>query len=245
MDRVTLRKNMEEHPDAKLRDLVMKLLYDEIVSLRIAPGTKLNVNQMASNLGVSRTPVAEAIASLTEIGFVVSHPGQTGSYVLDLSITDMIDLYRVRSAIESEAAAICATTADEATVRELTVLADAYQDSVLRRDIRGMRETDMPFHRMIIDASRNAYIIQAYEQILPKLTMYQSSMIEFVGHAANEANPWLSSVAYNHTSVVSAIRMRMPELARQSMGDHVSTSLNFTSLCDVGKDPFRMLQHQG
>ena len=47
------------------------------------------------------------------------------------------------------------------------------------------------------------------------------------------------------SSVVSAIRMRMPELARQSMGDHVSTSLNFTSLCDVGKDPFRTLQHQG
>ena len=243
MDRVTLRKHMEENPDAKLRDLVMKLLYDEIVSLRIAPGTKLNVNQMASNLGVSRTPVAEAIGSLAEIGFVVSHPGQTGSFVLDLSITDMIDLYRVRSAIESEAAAICATTAEEATVRERTMLADAYQDSVLRRDIRGMRETDMPFHRLIIDATRNVYIIQAYEQILPKLTMYQSSMIEFVGQAANEANPWLSSVAYNHTSVVSAIRMRMPELARQSMGDHVSTSLNFTSLSDVGTDPFRSLQH--
>ena len=80
MDRVTLRKHMEENPDAKLRDLVMKLLYDEIVSLRIAPGTKLNVNQMASNLGVSRTPVAEAIGSLAEIGFVVSHPGQTGSF---------------------------------------------------------------------------------------------------------------------------------------------------------------------
>ena len=243
MDRVTLRKHMEENPDAKLRDLVMKLLYDEIVSLRIAPGTKLNVNQMASNLGVSRTPVAEAIGSLAEIGFVVSHPGQRCSFVLDLSITDMIDLYRVRSAIESEAAAICATTAEEATVRELTMLADAYQDSVLRRDIRGMRETDMPFHRLIIDATRNVYIIQAYEQILPKLTMYQSSMIEFVGQAANEANPWLSSVAYNHTSVVSAIRMRMPELARQSMGDHVSTSLNFTSLSDVGTDPFRSLQH--
>jgi DNA-binding GntR family transcriptional regulator len=234
---------MDASPDAKLRDLVMKLLYDEIVALRIAPGTKLNVNQIASSLGISRTPVAEAVSSLADIGFVISHSGQAGSFVLDLSLHDMINLYQVRNAIESEAASLCATAASDTTVRELTLLAEAFKTSVEGRDIRGMRETDMPFHRLIIDATRNVYIIQAYEQILPKLTMYQSSMIEFVGQAANEANPWLSSVAYNHTSVVSAIRMRMPELARQSMGDHVSTSLNFTSLSDVGTDPFRSLQH--
>ena len=245
MDRITLQNKMEQNPDAKLRDLVMKLLYDEIVSLRIAPGTKLNVNQMASNLGISRTPVAEAIGSLAEIGFVVNHPGQSGSFVLDLSITDMIDLYRVRSAIESEAAFLCAHCVDDSTLRELTVLADAFRDSVIRRDIRGMRETDMPFHRLIIDSCNNHYIKEAYEQILPKLTMYQASMIEFVGHAANQSNPWLSSVEYNHTSVVSAIRMRMPELARQSMADHVSSSLNFTSLSDLGSDPFRRLHRQG
>ena len=105
MDKYKLQLYMQESPDAKLRDLVMKLLYDEIVSLRISPGSKLNVNQIAASLGISRTPVAEAISSLTEIGFVVSHPGQAGSFVLDLSLRDMINLYRVRDAIESEAAA--------------------------------------------------------------------------------------------------------------------------------------------
>lgn len=242
MDKYELKRYMEAEPGAKLRDLVMKLLYDEIVSLRILPGTKLNVNQLAASLGVSRTTIAEAVSSLAEIGFVVSRPGQSGSFVLDLNMLDMINLYRVRNAIESEAASLCATTASDTTVRELTILAEAFKTSVEGRDIRGMRETDMPFHRLIIRSCGNPYLIRSYENILPKLTMYQASMIEFVGQQGNKSNPWLSSVKFNHVSVVSAIRMRMPELARQSMTDHIRTSLNFTSLSGEGADPFHPLR---
>lgn len=242
MDRYKLKQYMEQNPDSKLRDLVMKLLYDEIVGLHIAPGTKLNVNQLAASLGISRTPVAEAVSSLAEIGFVVTRPGQSGSFVLDLSLHDMINLYRVRNAIESEAASLCAHHADEKIVRELAGLAEAFSDSVVRRDICGMKDTDMPFHRLVVNSCGNPYIVRSYEQILPKLIMYQSSMLEFVGQQSNEGNPWLPSVKFNHISVVSAIRMRMPELARQSMAEHISTSLNFTSLSGDGADPFLALR---
>ena len=242
MDQYKLKEYMAREPDAKLRDLVASLLYDEIVALRIAPGTRLNVNQIASSLGISRTPVAEAIAKLTEVGFVTTHPGQSGSYVLDLSLTDMISLYQVRSAIESEAAALAAYTASDADVRELTLLAEAFYDSVTRRDIRGMKETDMPFHRLLIDSCGNPYLKQSYELLLPKLTMYQSSMVEFIGKSGGENNPWMPSVKYNHTSIISAIRLRMPELARASMADHVSASLSFTSLIGHGADPFSVIK---
>jgi DNA-binding GntR family transcriptional regulator len=238
MDKYLLRDYMKAEPEAKLRDQVAKLLYDEIIALRIAPGSRLNVNQIAASLGISRTPVAEAITRLTEIGFAVTHPGQSGSYVLDLSLKDMISLYQVRSAIESEAAALAAYNASDSAVRELTMLAEAFHDSVTRRDTRGMKETDMPFHKLLIESCGNPYLLQSYELLLPKLTMYQSSMVEFVGKPGGEDNPWMPSVAYNHTSIISAIRMRMPELARRSMADHVSASLSFTSLTGHGADPF-------
>lgn len=242
MEKYKLKAYMDANPDAKLKDLVMKLLYDEIVNLHIAPGTKLNVNQLAASLGISRTPVAEAIGSLAEIGFVVTRAGQSGSFVLDLSLHDMINLYHVRNAIESEAAFLCAHHAADEDIKELGLLAEAFRESVVKRDIRGMKDTDMPFHQLIIRACGNPYIAQSYEQILPKLTMYQSSMIEFVGQKGNESNPWLPSVQYNHISVVSAIRMRLPELARQSMADHIGASLNFTSLSGDSSDPFHMLR---
>ena len=151
MDKFQLKQYMNASPDAKLKDLVMKLLYDEILALRVAPGSKLNVNQIASSLGISRTPVAEAVQSLSEIGFVVSHPGQPGSFVLDLSLTDMIDLYRVRDAVESTAAALCAYRADDPVLRELSLLAEAFKESVENRDILGMKETDKEILKVMID----------------------------------------------------------------------------------------------
>ena len=242
MDRYQLQKMMEECPEAKLKDLVMQLLYDEIISLKISPGTRLNVNQLASILGISRTPVVEAIAGLTEMGFVVNRPEQAGSFVLELSLHDMISLYQARDAIESEAAFLCAYNADENTIMELTRLADAFRDSVTMHDIRGMKDTDMPFHMMIVDSCGNRYLKRSYEQIRPYLTRYQASMLEFIGRESNDCNPWLSNVKYNHTAVVSAIRMRMPELARQSMAEHVASSLSFTSMSREGFDPFASLK---
>ena len=86
MERYELNILMDKHPEAKLKDLVIRLLYQDIISLQLPPGARLNTNQIASQLGISRTPVSEAIASLTEMGFVVSHPDQPGSFVLDLSL---------------------------------------------------------------------------------------------------------------------------------------------------------------
>ena len=241
VDRFELQKRMEEQPEAKLKDIVMTLLYDEIISLRMSPGERVNVNQIASLLGISRTPVAEAVAGLAESGFVVSRPDQAGSFVLELSLPDMISLYQVRDAIESEAAYLCAYNADDETIRELTFLADAFRDSVIMHDIRGMKDTDMPFHAMIIRSCGNPYLLRSYDQILPYLTRYQASMLEFIGRVSNDHNPWLSNVKYNHTAVVSAIRMRLPDLARQSMADHIASSLSFTSLSGEGRDPFASL----
>ena len=242
MDQYKLRRLIEQNPDARLRDLVADLLREDIVSLRIRPGSKLNVNQIASTLGVSRTPVAEAIGQLGEIGFVTVRPGANGYYVIDLSLNDMISLYKVRTAIESEAAALCAHTLDDASIQHLSDLAEAFRDSVVRRDLRGMKDTDMPFHRLLIDGCGNSYLQQCYELLLPKLTMYQGSMTEFIARSGEGDNPWLPSVEYNHISVVSAIRMRMPEMARRSMAEHVDASLNFTSLSGHGADPFQALR---
>ena len=162
MNRFDLQKQIEQQPEAKLKDLIMKMLFDDIISLKIAPGSRINVNQIASAMGISRTPVVEAVAGLTEAGFIVNRPEASGSYVLELSLKDMISLYQVRDAIESEAAFLCAHNAEDSTIRELTRLADAFRDSVIMHDIRGMKDTDMPFHRMIIESCGNTYLIRSY-----------------------------------------------------------------------------------
>ena len=68
MDHKKLKQYMTQYPNEKLKDIVSIMLYEDIINLRIAPGTKLNINQIATDLGISRTPVADAVAHLTEIG---------------------------------------------------------------------------------------------------------------------------------------------------------------------------------
>jgi DNA-binding GntR family transcriptional regulator len=229
MNREKLQEYLDQNPFSKLRDVVAKLLYDEIISLDIVPGTKLNINQIAANLGISRTPVAEAVAQLYEKGFVVSRSDASGYYVLNLSMSDMINLYRVRAAIECEAAALCTERASSAVIAQLESLANDFRDCVIKKDNRGMIETDMPFHSLIVNSSEDPYIIKCYNLLLPNLTMYQSSMVKLISSSGD--NPWSSSVIYNHSAIVSAIKMHIPDLARQAMADHVSASLNYTMYC--------------
>lgn len=107
MNNELLQQYIKANPKWKLKDVVVQLMYDQIINLKILPATKLNINQLAQNLGISRTPVAEAVGELMEKGLIVNRDDNPGYYVMNLNINDMIDLYRVRTALECEAAAVC------------------------------------------------------------------------------------------------------------------------------------------
>jgi len=234
MDNEKLQLYLDRYSLLKLKDVVEQLIFDEILSLSIDPGSKLNVNQIAAQLGISRTPVAEAIAHLNERGFVVTKNDAPGYFVLSLNMADMINLYRTRGAIECEAAALCTERADNSTIQQLVSLADEFQNAVLLNDSRAMIETDMPFHELIVKASDDPYIVKTYELLKPNLTMYQASMLEYGG--TKGSNPWSSSVIYNHTAIAAAIKMHIPDLAKQAMADHIDASLNFTMFNNAESD---------
>ncbi len=238
-----LQVYLEKSPNMKLRDTVAEMLYDEIVSLRIAPGSKLNVNSIASSLGISRTPVAEAIISLYERGFVTTKADANGYYVIDLSMRDMIDLYDLRASLECEAAALCAMHASEETILELERLALTFKEYVLAGDTAGMIATDLPFHMLIVQSCGNVYVKKCYELLLPNLTMYQSSMMSIISSASD--NPWSTNVIYNHLAVVEAVKMHIPELARQAMSEHITSSLNYTMYSGGNADPFSYVRNRG
>ncbi|MEG1790071.1 MAG: GntR family transcriptional regulator [Oscillospiraceae bacterium] len=236
MNREKLAEYLSQNPFAKLGDVVERMLYDEIVVLDMAPASKLNINQLASDLGISRTPVAEAINRLQAIGFVETHPGSSGFFVTDMNMPDMIDLYSARSAIESEAAALCAETAPPEAILRLEGLAVEFKKAIPKNDGKTLKETDMPFHKLIVESSGNRYLIKSYGEILPNLTMYQGSWTRFID--PEKDNPWSSKVVHQHNAIVAAIKMRLPDLARQAMAEHIRSSLNFVAYADNATDPF-------
>jgi DNA-binding GntR family transcriptional regulator len=236
MNRDKLEGYLEKNPFTKLSDVVTQILYDEIVVLDIPPASKLNINQLASDLGISRTPVVEAINRLQAIGFVETRPKSSGFYVADMNLRDMIDLYDARAAIECEAAALCAEKAVPEAISKMDGLALEFKKAIPKRDGKTLKETDMPFHRLIVDSCGNRYLIRSYNELLPNLTMYQGSWIKFIN--PDKENPWSSQVVHQHGAIVSAIKLRIPDLARQAMAAHIKSSLNFVAYSDNTDDPF-------
>ena len=95
-----------------LREIVYEELKREILVGEIAPGTRMMEIELADEMGVSRTPVREAIRKLEKEGLVTIEP-RKGAYASDVSIKDMVDVLEVREDLEAMAAALAAQTVTE------------------------------------------------------------------------------------------------------------------------------------
>ena len=119
-------------------------------------------------------------------------------------------------------------------------LAAEFKKAVPKLDGIRLKETDMPFHKLIVDSCGNKYLIRSYNELLPNLKMYQGSWTKFINPGST--NPWSSQVVHQHVAIVSAIKLHIPALARQSMADHIRSSLNFVAYCDDKGDPFAIFK---
>ena len=137
----------------------------------------------------------------------------------DMNLRDMIDLYDARTAIECEAAALCAENASPEAIAQLDSLATEFKKAVPKLDGIRLKETDMPFHKLIVEASGNKYLIRSYNELLPNLKMYQGSWTKVINPGST--NPWSSQVVHQHVAIVSSIKLHIPTLARQTMSEHI------------------------
>lgn len=224
MNQEKLQERLDKNPFAKLGDIVADLLFDEIVSLKLAPSTKLNINNISKELGISRTPVTEAINKLCNIGFVEVRPQASGYYVSALTMKELIALYNARAAIESEAAYLCAETGTPELIANLEHLANEFKQALLARDNAALKAVEMPFHKMIIENCNNKYLAECYEKMLPSLTRYQNYYTEFVD--TDLSNPWSTRIVHQHAAIVAAIKMHMPDLARKQMNEHIRSGIS-------------------
>ena len=129
-----------------LRELVFEAIREAIVDGTLEPGERLMEAQLAEDLGVSRTPVREAIRQLELAGFVVMIP-RRGAYVADISIKDVADVFEIRGALEALAASLAAERASEEEIEQLERLLVEIGKSVEERDVELLVELGHPFSR--------------------------------------------------------------------------------------------------
>jgi DNA-binding GntR family transcriptional regulator len=141
-----------------LREGVYQILRSSIVEGDLAPGEHLAEQQLAAELGVSRTPVREALRRLALEGFVVMVP-RRGAYVAGLSLKDMNDLFELRMALEGLAAYLAAQRITPAEITGLRQSICGLETAIVAGDREQVIAADTSFHSVIYSSSRNRRLI--------------------------------------------------------------------------------------
>lgn len=228
MNKDQLTKYLDANPFEQLNKIVFSLLFDGITTLNIAPGTKLNVAQIALDLNISRTPVTEAIKMLYNIGFVETITDKSGFYVSSIKHHEIVTLYTARDMIESMAAYLCAAQHPCPNIAELEKLAYDYQEAFLIKDYEIIKNVDIPFHQLLVDSCANTYVQQCYESLKKQIQRYQWYSIKI--SRTDIENPIRQELVPQHTAIVNAIKLFLPDTAKQMMSNHISSCLKYTIL---------------
>jgi DNA-binding GntR family transcriptional regulator len=173
---------------------------------------RISEGEVATRLGLSRTPVREAFGLLAAEGLIVVIP-QRGSFVSPLRIDDLLEIYQIRTPLECMAARIAAEAMDEPTLAELGRLVEAEAAAHGTRAARESLDRSFEFHRIIIECVRNrrlqALIGQLQGQVHRARLLWPSTLRR------------LDETWKEHAELVSALRARDPDRAEQPMRMHL------------------------
>ncbi|MBS3984093.1 MAG: GntR family transcriptional regulator [Selenomonadales bacterium] len=198
-----------------LRDIVFEHLRAAIISGALKPGERLMELQLAEDMGVSRTPVREAIRKL-ELEGLVSMVARRGAYVSDLSIRDIAETFEVRAALESLAAGLAAERIVpeelEQLERVLVEIGTCEQQGTIER----MVELDEEFHALLFAATRNSRLSQIISNLREQIARFRRSSLSTPGR--------IKAVFQEHKSIVEAISDRNSSLAQALAREHIENA---------------------
>jgi DNA-binding GntR family transcriptional regulator len=191
-------------------DFVYESLRDAIADGRIAVGERVREEEIARNLGVSRTPVREALQRLHQRGLLVFGAGR-GLVVAQLSHNQVLQLYAMREILEGSAARFAAqhaTAADVAILYRLQrELADAKPDAML------LVTLNRRFHQAIYEAAHNQYLMQTLDMLHESFALLHNTTFR-VPSRRGESDE-------EHRRIVAAIEKRDPDAAEDAAREHI------------------------
>jgi DNA-binding GntR family transcriptional regulator len=198
-----------------LRERVSDMLRDAIVTGELKPGQQLVEMEFASQLGISRAPLREALQILSREGLVETVPYK-GTVVRTLTRTDIEELYSLRSVLECFAVRRVVLRGDPDDVVKLRRCYDDMLAAAERSDLKAVNLIDRQFHDTLIEISQH--------QLLAMVWNVVSLRVRQVMALRNERNPDIRQIAYNHLPIIDAIAAGDETLAVTLLQQHVASS---------------------
>ena len=169
----------ERMPQESARDYAFRLLKDNIVSLELKPGTLISENELAMELGLSRTPVREAIIDLAKVSIIKTIP-QRGSYV-SLIDPKMVEESRfLRRVLDKAVIEVACESADPNAISELEENVHLQEFYLERNDIEKILTLDNQFHKLIYTAAGKDIIYDMRDSVMIHFDRVRSLSAETV-----------------------------------------------------------------
>lgn len=165
-----LKVNMNEY--LPLRDVVFNTLRDAILKGELEPGERLMEIQLAERLGVSRTPIREAIRKLELEGLVLMIP-RKGAEVAKISEKSLRDVLEVRRSLEELAAELACQRMDAEALKDLEDAQKAFIQAVKSGETMTMAEADEHFHDVIYMGTGNTRLVQILNNLREQMYRYR------------------------------------------------------------------------
>ena len=203
---------IEENAYLPLRDVVFQTLRQAILKGELKPGERLMEIKLAETLGVSRTPIREAIRKLELEGLVIMIP-RKGAAVANITEKDTKDVLEVRRTLEMFAVEVACERITKEQLVSLKEAAKAFEASKGSNDLIRIAETDMNFHEIIYEATHNERLVQMLNNLRENMYRYR---IEYL----KDAN-YYDSLVREHKEILDAIESGNKEKAGICMRDHI------------------------
>ena len=162
--------NMNEY--LPLRDVVFNTLRQAILRGELKPGERLMEIQLANKLGVSRTPIREAIRKLELEGLVLMIP-RKGAEVAEITEKNMRDVLEVRKALEELAVQLACEKITDEEIEEMKKAAEEFKMILKSKDITEIAEADVRFHDIIYMATDNQKLIHLLNKLREQMYRYR------------------------------------------------------------------------
>ena len=205
-----LKMNVNEY--LPLRDVVFKTLREAILKGNLAPGERLMEIQLANQLGVSRTPIREAIRKLELEGLVIMIP-RRGAEVARITEKDLKDVLEVRTSLEELAISLACERISDVSVEALKEALKNFEAAINGGDVTKIAESDVAFHDIIFAATDTARLIQIVNNLREQMYRYRLEYLkDYTTH---------DRLYKEHEEIVAAIADRDKALARKLIVEHI------------------------
>jgi DNA-binding GntR family transcriptional regulator len=212
IQRVPERERLNGGRRANLHDTVVAQLRDIIVEGMLAPGARIAERQLCESLGISRTPLREALKVLASEGLVELLPNR-GARVASLDGRDIENMFQVMGALEALAGTLACAHIGDAEIAEIAALHYEMLAQYMRRDLPGYFRLNQAIHAAIVAAARNPILAATYQSLAVRIRRAR--------YFANLSDERWRHAVEEHESILQALQARDgPRLARV-LGEHL------------------------